>query len=315
LVWSYDVFTNKISTGVGEFLITSEKVGHAFVLNYNGELFEKKQKNFEDKLNDEEKEALKLFKGKSLTFVQNMVKECPIGTELERRTFKRVFGLLIQKAFLLPTSSHYISPIHLPVIRDVDNTRRRNWAHHVNSFLIEGIKEYQEKGSQAVKGCHFVLQIIYFKERYEGNNLNDPNAPPPWIQRWCGDNLKEKIRAEDEDITGLIQRAKMRARKKKEDRKGQKGKDKVQTEESDSLESESGEGSEEEEYQTTDSEPEPEPEPEPEVLSERSDINPEQPQLHIPVQASTIPEPEANHSANGLKRFLKRRWRKLRLRS
>ncbi|MED6213182.1 hypothetical protein PIB30_090788 [Stylosanthes scabra] len=182
LVWSYDIFTNKISTGVGE-------------------LFEKKQKNFEDKLNDEEKEALKLFKGKSLTFVQNMVKECPIGTELERRTFKRAFGLFIQKVFLLPTSSHYISPIHLPVIRDVDNMRRRNWAHHVNSFLIEGIKEYQEKGSQAVKGCHFVLQIIYFKERYEGNNLNDPNAPPPWIQRWCGDNLKEKIRAEDEDIT------------------------------------------------------------------------------------------------------------------
>ncbi|MED6215493.1 hypothetical protein PIB30_114204, partial [Stylosanthes scabra] len=118
LVWSYDVFTNKISTGVGEFLITSEKVGHAFGLNYNGELFEKKQKNFEDKLDDEEKEALKLFKGKSLTFVQNMVKDCPIGTELERRTFKRAFGLFIQKAFLLPTSSHYISPIHLPVIRD-----------------------------------------------------------------------------------------------------------------------------------------------------------------------------------------------------
>ncbi|MED6201062.1 hypothetical protein PIB30_091338 [Stylosanthes scabra] len=182
LVWSYDVFINKISTGVGEFLITSEKVGHAFGLNYNGELFEKKQKNFEDKLNDEENEALKLFKGKSLTFVQNMVKECPIGTELERRTFKRAFGLFIQKAFLLHTYSHYISPIHLPVIRDVDNTRRRNWAHHVNSFLIEGIKEYQEKGSQAVKGCHFVLQIIYSKKTYEGNNLNDPNAPPLWIQ-------------------------------------------------------------------------------------------------------------------------------------
>ncbi|MED6209423.1 hypothetical protein PIB30_054532 [Stylosanthes scabra] len=198
-----------------------------------------------------------------------MVKDCPIGTELERRTFKRAFGLFIQKAFLLPTSSHYISPIHLSVIRDVDNTRRRNWAHHVNSFLIEGIKEYQEKGSQAVKGCHFVLQIIYFKERYEGNNLNDPNAPPPWIQRWCGHNLKEKIRAEDEDITGLIQRAKMRARKKKEGRKRQEGNDKEQTEESESLRSESDEDSEEEEYQTMDSEPEPKPEPETEVQRER----------------------------------------------
>ncbi|MED6210346.1 hypothetical protein PIB30_063291 [Stylosanthes scabra] len=82
LVWSYNVFTNKISTSVGEFLITSEKVGNAFGLNYKGELFEKKQKNFEGKLNDEEKESLKLFKGKSLTFVPNIVKECPIGTEL-----------------------------------------------------------------------------------------------------------------------------------------------------------------------------------------------------------------------------------------
>ncbi|MED6164190.1 hypothetical protein PIB30_087301, partial [Stylosanthes scabra] len=250
LVWSYDVFTNKISTGVGEFLITSEKVNCL-----------RRNKRISKTSLMMKKEALKLFKGKSLIFVQNMVKYCPIGTELERRTFKRAFGLFIQKAFLLPTSSHYISPIHLPIIRDVDNTRRRNWAHHVNnSFLIEGIKEYQEKGSQAVKGCHFILQIIYFKERYEGNNLNDPNTPPPWIQRWCGDNLKEKIRAEDEDITGLIQRAKMRARRKKEGRKRQEGNDKEQTEESESLGSESDEDMEEEEYQTTDSEPEPETE-------------------------------------------------------
>ncbi|MED6189683.1 hypothetical protein PIB30_098467, partial [Stylosanthes scabra] len=33
LVRSYDIFTNTISTSVGEFLITSEKVGHAFGLN------------------------------------------------------------------------------------------------------------------------------------------------------------------------------------------------------------------------------------------------------------------------------------------
>ncbi|MED6182496.1 hypothetical protein PIB30_028989 [Stylosanthes scabra] len=55
--------------GVGEFLITSEKVGHSFGLNYKGELFEKKIKKFEDKLNDEENEALELFRGKSSTFV------------------------------------------------------------------------------------------------------------------------------------------------------------------------------------------------------------------------------------------------------
>ncbi|MED6202280.1 hypothetical protein PIB30_103717 [Stylosanthes scabra] len=66
--------------------------------------------------------------------------------------------------------------------------------------------------------------IIYFKERYNGKSLNDPNAPPPWIQRWSGDMLKEKIRAEADDVTGLIQRAKMRAQKQKEEMKKAKGK-------------------------------------------------------------------------------------------
>ncbi|MED6224176.1 hypothetical protein PIB30_081398 [Stylosanthes scabra] len=55
--------------------------------------------------------------------------------------------------------------------------------------------------------------IIYFKERYDGKSFNDPNDPAPWIQRWSGGLLKEKTKAEDEDITGLIQRAKMVARK------------------------------------------------------------------------------------------------------
>ncbi|MED6121891.1 hypothetical protein PIB30_034423 [Stylosanthes scabra] len=148
-----------------------------------------------------------------------------------------------------------------------------------------------------MKGCHFVLQIIYFKERYEGNSLNDPNAPPPWIQRWCGDNLKEKIRAENEDITGLIQRAKIRARRKKEERKRQEGKDKKQKEELDSLESESDEDSEEEEYQTTDSEPEPDVQRERRSKKKEDDsvidTNPVQQHMDIPVQVAIIPEPEA----------------------
>ncbi|MED6182597.1 hypothetical protein PIB30_029955 [Stylosanthes scabra] len=37
LVRSYDIFTNTISTSVGEFLITLEKVGHAFGLNCRGQ--------------------------------------------------------------------------------------------------------------------------------------------------------------------------------------------------------------------------------------------------------------------------------------
>ncbi|MED6165437.1 hypothetical protein PIB30_099515 [Stylosanthes scabra] len=235
-------------TSVGEFLITSEKVGHAFGLNCRGDLFEKRQKDFEDKLNDEEKQALDLFKGKSLTFVQDMVKDCPIETDEQKRTFKRAFALFIQKSFLLPTSSAYISPVHLPVINDIDNTQGRNWAHHVNSFLINGIKEFHDQGSQAMKGCHFVLMIIYFREKYDGKSLNDPNFPAPWIQRWTGELMKEKIKAEDEDITRMIQRDKMRAQQQKTDKKRTEGEDENLEDDADGTESDT----EEEEYHNVD---------------------------------------------------------------
>ncbi|MED6207514.1 hypothetical protein PIB30_036575 [Stylosanthes scabra] len=198
LVRSYNVFTNKITTSLGEFLITSEKVGHAFGLNYRGDLFEKKLKEFEKKLNDEEKEALNLFKGKTFTFVENMVKECPIENEEEKRTFKRAFALFIQKCFLLPTSTHYISPIHLPVIRDIDNTRERNWAHHVHFFLMAGIKDFQDKGTQAVKGCHFVLQIIYFKE--SDTNPEPEAEPEPIIEFEPQPRLESNIEGGAEPI-------------------------------------------------------------------------------------------------------------------
>ncbi|MED6188002.1 hypothetical protein PIB30_081799 [Stylosanthes scabra] len=183
LVRNYDIFSSTICTSVGEFVIMSEKVGYAFGLNCTGELFEKRQADFEHMLNDEEKGALNLFKGSTLTYVQNVIKTCQVETEEQRRHFKRAFALFIQKSFLWPTSAPNVSYIHLPVIRDIDNTHRRSWAHHVISFLINGIKDFKDKKRQAVKGCHFVLMIIYFKERYNGKSLNDPNAPAPWIQR------------------------------------------------------------------------------------------------------------------------------------
>ncbi|MED6163078.1 hypothetical protein PIB30_076492 [Stylosanthes scabra] len=105
------------------------------------------------------------------------------------------------------------------------------------------IKEFQDTSSQAVKGCHFVLMIIYFKERYDGKSLNDPNVPAPWIQRWSGDLLKEKTKAEDEDITRVEKKGTVRKEKNPED-------------DSESMEFDIEEGSEEEEYHTTDSETE-----------------------------------------------------------
>ncbi|MED6209037.1 hypothetical protein PIB30_050783 [Stylosanthes scabra] len=114
---------------------------------------------------------------------------------------KRAFGLFIQKSFLYPTSTANISPKQLPVIQDIENTQHRNWAHHVNNFLVNGIEEFKEKNFLAVKGCHFVLMIIYFKERYFGKSINHPKMPPPWIRYWIGENLKQKMRLEATDAT------------------------------------------------------------------------------------------------------------------
>ncbi|MED6127627.1 hypothetical protein PIB30_089820 [Stylosanthes scabra] len=192
LVRSYDLFNNTISTGVGQFLITTEKIRYAFGLNSTGDAFEDKKEDVEDELNDEEKEAYKLFKGKRLKFIEDILKTCKVKTEREKRMFKRAFDLFIQKSFLCPASSANISPKHLPVIRDIENTHNRNWAHHVNTFLVNGIMEFKEKQRKAVKGFHFVLMIIYFKERFFGKELNNPKAKPPWISYWNGENLRGK---------------------------------------------------------------------------------------------------------------------------
>ncbi|MED6222383.1 hypothetical protein PIB30_063815 [Stylosanthes scabra] len=221
-----------------------------------------------------------------------MVKDCPIEIDEQKRTFKRAFPLFIQKSFLLPTSSTYISPVHLPVIREIDNTQDRNWVHHINSFLINGIKEFHDQGSQAVKGCHFVLMIIYFREMYNGKSLNDPNFPAPWIERWTRELMKEKIKAEDEDITGLIQRAKMRAQKQKTDKKGTEGEDENPEEDADGTKSDT----EEEEYHSADnSETEFESE---EVQRERKSKRRQEESViaakpaHDATMAETGPEPE-----------------------
>ncbi|MED6137979.1 hypothetical protein PIB30_070009, partial [Stylosanthes scabra] len=271
-------------TSVGEFLITSEKIGHAFGLNCRGDLFEKRQKDFEDKLNEEEKEALDLFKGKSLTFVQDMVKDCPIETDQQKRTFKRAFALFIQKSFLLPTSSTYISLVHLPVIRDIDNTQGRNWAHHVNSFLINGIKEFHEQGSQAVKGYHFVMMIIYFRESYERQRQDREQRSQR--REWRREETEPTLAKTVDEIK----------RKRKVQGKDQgKGKKKKATAESaakpvhDATVAETGP----EPRPQPQPRPEPEPETEPQPQPDSEQVSESQPQLDPePVSEGPQPQPE-----------------------
>ncbi|MED6195931.1 hypothetical protein PIB30_042481 [Stylosanthes scabra] len=144
LVRNYDMIENRISTGAGEFLITSQKIGYAFGLNSTGDAFEDHIDKIEDQLNDEKKEALNIFKGKRLKYTAEMLKTCTIETDYKKRIFRRAFALFIQKSFLCPASTANISPKHLPIIRDIENTHTRNWAHHVNTFLVDGIIELKK---------------------------------------------------------------------------------------------------------------------------------------------------------------------------
>ncbi|KAL4394657.1 hypothetical protein AHAS_Ahas02G0173900 [Arachis hypogaea] len=59
--------------------------------------------------------------------------------------FMKMFILFIQNCFLLPTTMSKISPIHMSIIFDIENTRGRNWATHVPNFLIKGIKSRKNK--------------------------------------------------------------------------------------------------------------------------------------------------------------------------
>ncbi|MED6160783.1 hypothetical protein PIB30_054572 [Stylosanthes scabra] len=132
-----------------------------------------------------------------------MLRTSAIEIDYEKRMFKRAFALFIEKSFLCPASSANISPKHLLVIRDIENTQTRNWAHHVNNFLVNRITEFKEKERKAVKGCHFVLMIIYFKERYFGKTMEKRETRPPWTAYWTGDELRKKIGLEVSEPTNL----------------------------------------------------------------------------------------------------------------
>ncbi|MED6164087.1 hypothetical protein PIB30_086356, partial [Stylosanthes scabra] len=98
--------------------------------------------------------------------------------------------------FLLPNSTAKITPMALPTIFDLENTRNRNWAHHVHNFLLQEIKKAKQKKSVAIHGCCYALMIIYFHETQFGERSRDPVAQPPWLAYWTGDTLKKRLKLE-----------------------------------------------------------------------------------------------------------------------
>ncbi|MED6115712.1 hypothetical protein PIB30_093293 [Stylosanthes scabra] len=83
-----------------------------------------------------------------------------------------------------PNSIAKITPVALPTIFDLENTRSRNWAHHVHNFLLQELEKAKQKKSVAIHGCCYALMIIYFHETQFGERSRDPAAQPPWLAYW-----------------------------------------------------------------------------------------------------------------------------------
>ncbi|MED6217207.1 hypothetical protein PIB30_015541 [Stylosanthes scabra] len=152
LVNIYDIHDNTIHSVRGDMEITTDKIGKALGLSWNG---------------------------KSQAELPMLVKRTPVDTEANQNLFKRAFFIFIQKVFLLPTSSQNITSKALPTLFGLENTRGRNWALHVHDFFLEEIKKAKLNKTKVVHGCCYVMMIIYFHETHFGKNSREPEAQPP----------------------------------------------------------------------------------------------------------------------------------------
>ncbi|MED6176077.1 hypothetical protein PIB30_084437 [Stylosanthes scabra] len=63
------------------------------------------------------------------------------------------------------------------------------------------------------------MLIIYLHETHFGEYSEDDEARPPWISYWRGDRMKERLKLEKKDSTGLLSQAKQRKERMKKKKK------------------------------------------------------------------------------------------------
>ncbi|MED6115618.1 hypothetical protein PIB30_092398 [Stylosanthes scabra] len=73
----------------------------------------------------------------------------------------------------------------------------------------------RRKNSKGVEGCVFAMLIIYLHETHFREYSEDDEARPPWISYWRGDRLKERLKLEKKDSTGLLSQVKQRKERMK----------------------------------------------------------------------------------------------------
>ncbi|MED6203628.1 hypothetical protein PIB30_001326 [Stylosanthes scabra] len=207
----FDIHDNTIHSDAASVKITTRKIGDALGLCSTGTAYQPKV--VRKKLSQEDKDMHKFWQGMTTVYLTEMVQTTPVDTEDNRKRFMRTFMLWIQKVFLLPNSTSTIVPNALTTIFDLETTAKRNWALHVQNFLIQELKKAKQTNSAAIHGCVYALMIIYFHETQFGENSKELEARKPWIAYWKGDTLKERLKQERTHEAGLIKTSEMMAKK------------------------------------------------------------------------------------------------------
>ncbi|MED6131655.1 hypothetical protein PIB30_011506 [Stylosanthes scabra] len=247
LVNIFDIRDNIIHSVHGEVEITTQKIGKALGLSWNGRFpvhptFYFRFDAFviptlclilsgsmcrgpfcakvdEKTLSEEDLAVFKMFQGKHQVDLARLVLRTPVETEANRILFKRAFLIFIQKCFLLAISSSNVTPRALPTLFGIDTTKERNWALHVHDFILEEVKKAKQNNTKAIHGCCYVLMIIYFHETHVGKNPREPKARLPWNTYWTGENIRKKLHREQNHATGLVQTGRLRAGKERLERR------------------------------------------------------------------------------------------------
>ncbi|RYR47887.1 hypothetical protein Ahy_A07g033870 [Arachis hypogaea] len=184
---SFKLEKNTLETSYGSFKVKPKTIEDALGLNASGDLFPDKvsYKNF----SEENQLIFRRFQGNTLKQLTDEMMSIDVENEQDRLMFKRIFILYIQMAFLLPSTTTKVSPVHIAPIFEMEKITEDNWGAHVLNFIIKGITNFRLKKKK-------INRRVKNKEK-----KGEEKAGVPWVSNWNREQLVARIRAE---INGYI---------------------------------------------------------------------------------------------------------------
>ncbi|RYQ79205.1 hypothetical protein Ahy_Scaffold6g107913 [Arachis hypogaea] len=176
---SFNLDKSKLDTSYGSFKVKPKIIGAALGLNASGDLVSDKVSY--KKHSEENKLIFRRFQGKTLKNLIDGMMNISVDNDHDRLTFKKIFILYIQMAFLLPTTINKVSPVHLTQIFQMDKITEGNWGGHVLNFIIKGITNYRLKKKKSIDGCLYALMIVYFHLSKHTDKKGEAIPGPPWV--------------------------------------------------------------------------------------------------------------------------------------